>query len=347
MSQKLIAFTGVTGSQGSSVASHFLRYQDWRVRGVTRNPDSPKARRLANKGVELVRGDFDDVASLRRAFKGANAIFAVTDYAVVLSKTTESEGLRSKAAAAGQTLSEFARDWEFRHGLNIAEAASDPDMLPTLTHFVFSTLTGIKKWSDGKCTTGHQFDSKAAIEHYIRDQLPELSKRLSTVAMGIYLENCQDQLYCAPHKDTHRGGYYFVKPEHTGDHIKFPEVWCSRDAGAFVDALIRRFSPGIDLMGARYVYFYVGKDVPSKADQVRLPRRAVVKSIPADDWKAMIPKGHAEDMYAWFRFVPEFGFTGGNPRVKLPQELGIETTALDEFFENEDWSRYLWLSVLT
>lgn len=55
----------------------------------------------------------------------------------------------------------------------------------------------------------------------------------------------------------------------------------------------------------------------------------------------MVPEGHADDMCAWFRFVPEFGFTGGDAKVKTPQDLGIETTPLERFFESENWSQYL------
>jgi hypothetical protein len=34
------------------------------VRGITRDPDSSKAKALAEKGVEIEQGHFDDVASL-------------------------------------------------------------------------------------------------------------------------------------------------------------------------------------------------------------------------------------------------------------------------------------------
>ncbi|EGP86022.1 uncharacterized protein MYCGRDRAFT_44529 [Zymoseptoria tritici IPO323] len=287
MSQKLIVITGVTGSQGSSVAKHLLKHRDWHVKGITRNLNPPKARHLTEHGVELVRGDFDDVDSLGRAFMGATAIFAVTDYAAVLSRTTGSEALRKKAAKAGQNLSEYARDWELRQGLNIAKAASDPQVLSTLTHFIFSTLPGIKKWSGGKYTTAYQFDSKAAIEDHIRIDLPDLSKRLSTFAMGMYPENSRDQPYCAPHKETDGSGYYFVMLENTGEQVKFPELWCSQDAGTFVDALVRRFPPGIDVMGASE---FVSKEELAARWGRSLGVKAVARPIPEKDWKAMVAR---------------------------------------------------------
>lgn len=46
---------------------------------MTRNPTSDIANKWEIKGVEMVKGDLDDVASLRQAFVGADIIFGVTD----------------------------------------------------------------------------------------------------------------------------------------------------------------------------------------------------------------------------------------------------------------------------
>jgi uncharacterized protein YbjT (DUF2867 family) len=42
--------------------------------------ESPKAKSLAARGVELVKGDFDDVASLRTALAGVSAAFSVQQW---------------------------------------------------------------------------------------------------------------------------------------------------------------------------------------------------------------------------------------------------------------------------
>lgn len=77
---KLICVIGVTGNQGGSVARRFLQDPNYRVRGITRNPESEAAKQLANQGVEVVKADLDDVDSLIKAFQGANVIFSVTNY---------------------------------------------------------------------------------------------------------------------------------------------------------------------------------------------------------------------------------------------------------------------------
>jgi hypothetical protein len=124
-------------------------------------------------------------------------------------------------------------------------------VLSGLKHSISSTLPGIKNLSSGKYSKAYQLDSKAAVEDHIRDQLPQLSKRLSTVCMGMYQDNSRVQPYCAPHKEIEGSGYYFVKPDVTGENVKFLELWCSKDARLFVDALVRRYPLGIDLIGAR------------------------------------------------------------------------------------------------
>ena len=39
-----------------------------------------------------------------------------------------------------------------------------------------------------------------------------------------------------------------------------------------------------------------------------------------------------------FSFVKEFGYVGNDPDVKLPWDLGIETTTVEEYIRTEDWS---------
>ncbi|OBT48566.1 hypothetical protein VE00_01369 [Pseudogymnoascus sp. WSF 3629] len=76
----LIVVIGATGGQGGGVVDIFLKEPGWKVRGTTRNTSSEKAKALAAKGVEMVSANLNDEESLERAFEGATAIFAFTDY---------------------------------------------------------------------------------------------------------------------------------------------------------------------------------------------------------------------------------------------------------------------------
>lgn len=75
-SDRLILVTGATGKQGGAALRH-LRARGFRVRAITRDPDKPQARELAGVGVEVVRGDLDDPASIRRAMDGAWGVYSV------------------------------------------------------------------------------------------------------------------------------------------------------------------------------------------------------------------------------------------------------------------------------
>src|SRR5579864_8623927 len=76
---KLVLVTGATGHQGGATLRH-LRERGFPVRALTRNPDDPKARSLFGHGTEVVRGDFDDEASLTRALDGVYAVFSVQNW---------------------------------------------------------------------------------------------------------------------------------------------------------------------------------------------------------------------------------------------------------------------------
>jgi uncharacterized protein YbjT (DUF2867 family) len=69
---------GATGAQGGSVARHLLDSGRFQVRVLTRTPDSAAAVRLRNAGADIVRGDFEDRASLRAALRGCRAVFGST-----------------------------------------------------------------------------------------------------------------------------------------------------------------------------------------------------------------------------------------------------------------------------
>lgn len=73
---RTILITGVTGQQGGAVA-HALQGSRFHLRGLTRKPDGEQATALARRGVEIIKGDLDDEATLRRTLAGAWGVFGV------------------------------------------------------------------------------------------------------------------------------------------------------------------------------------------------------------------------------------------------------------------------------
>jgi uncharacterized protein YbjT (DUF2867 family) len=99
---RTILITGVTGHQGGAIA-RALRGSGFRLRGLTRTPQSEKAAAVARSGVDIVQGDLDDEATLRNALTGVWGVFGVqnTWEAGVEREEVQGKRLATLARAAG------------------------------------------------------------------------------------------------------------------------------------------------------------------------------------------------------------------------------------------------------
>jgi uncharacterized protein YbjT (DUF2867 family) len=103
--EKTVLVTGATGQQGGAVARELLA-RGYRVRAMTRKPESEKARALARLGATVIQGDLDDASSLERAIQGAWGVFAV--------QNTWEAGV-TKEEEQGKRLAELARESGVEH----------------------------------------------------------------------------------------------------------------------------------------------------------------------------------------------------------------------------------------
>ena len=74
--EKIIVVVGATGRQGREVVRQLVGH-GWRVKGVTRNPESKKAMAIRALGAELVPADLDDITTLESAFQGAYGVYTM------------------------------------------------------------------------------------------------------------------------------------------------------------------------------------------------------------------------------------------------------------------------------
>ncbi|KAI1501208.1 NmrA-like family protein [Biscogniauxia marginata] len=166
--KKVITVFGATGAQGGSVVSTFLSdpklKDNWAVRGTTRDVTKESAKKLAEKGVEVVAADFNDKASLVKAMAGSDTVFAVTNY----------------WEKADQELEE-------QQGRNLADAAKEAGV----KHYIWSSLFNITKLSNGKLSRVYHFDSKAHVEEYVRS----LGIPTSFFYPGLYMPNISESLF--------------------------------------------------------------------------------------------------------------------------------------------------------
>jgi uncharacterized protein YbjT (DUF2867 family) len=77
MADKVVLITGATGKQGGATLRHLAKRPGFKLRALTRKPDGEAAKAVAALGAEVVRGDFDDAASLAAALAGAWGVYSV------------------------------------------------------------------------------------------------------------------------------------------------------------------------------------------------------------------------------------------------------------------------------
>src|SRR3954452_18519407 len=92
-SDRTILITGVTGNQGGAVA-RALQGTGFHLRGLTRMPEGERAAALARQGVDIVKGDLDHEATLRRALAGIWGVFSVQNTLEAGVEREEAQGKR-------------------------------------------------------------------------------------------------------------------------------------------------------------------------------------------------------------------------------------------------------------
>src|SRR5262245_53154545 len=102
MSRKTIAVAGATGAQGGGLVRAILNDPsgDFTPRAITRDPQSAKAKELAQLGAEVVAADVGDVESLKAAFAGAYGAYCVTFFGDYFSPEKEQAQALAMAQAA-------------------------------------------------------------------------------------------------------------------------------------------------------------------------------------------------------------------------------------------------------
>ena len=89
----LVTVVGATGNQvrcgsvrqltsqgGSVIKALSESSKSYRVRGISRDASKPAAQQLSEQGVEMVSANIEDRSAIDKVFKGADIVFAVTDF---------------------------------------------------------------------------------------------------------------------------------------------------------------------------------------------------------------------------------------------------------------------------
>ena len=155
---RIVLVTGATGRQGGSVIRH-MHPKGWKLRALTRDPDSPAAQKLVRMGIEVVKGDLENPRTLEPATRGVYGIYSVQDFWAVGAKR------------------------EVQQGKNLADAAKEAGV----EHFVYSSVGGAERNSG----IDH-WESKWEIEKHIRKLgLPATMLRPAAFMENYYIDQVE------------------------------------------------------------------------------------------------------------------------------------------------------------
>lgn len=333
----ILVVVGATGNQGGSVISHFLSLPSspYALRGLTRDPSSSKSVALAVRGVEMVAGNNYDPSSLDTAFKGASAIFCVTDFWAAFFDPSQ----REKAAASGASIGEHCRNLEEQQNRNIIDAAAK---VSTLERFVFSSMPNTNKISNGKYKNVYDFESKALAEEYGRTAHASLWEKTTVLYAGLYLENWLDPLGAGSLllPRWNRGMDELVLPLLGPlSDAPFPLYSAVDDTGALVHAILRA-NPGQKVIGVNEWLSF--KEITLVLGQVLGNRVGFVQGDPGFD---LGDPDLTKAMTEMMEFCVVFGYDGArvDKTIVKPADLGVPVhlQSVKEWCAKQDWKSVL------
>lgn len=308
MSKKLLTVFGATGNQGEAVIETFLAHpklsQQFSLRAITRNKESPKAQALASKGIELAIADLNNPASLSEAIKGSYAVFAVTNYWETQSSPTE-----------------------VKQGKAIADACVSNEV----KHVVWSALPNVTRLTGGKLSAVEHFDGKSDIAEYFEEVKGSM---ITTHFMpGFYMSNIKGMVRSNPHVND---GVPTLSLPWNATDTQVPLFDAAQDTGTFVGGILGYPQP-TELNG-KYIQAVSEWSTPSKiVSQLSevLGREVKFDELPEQVFIKFLPEKTAAELTENMVLIRDYSYYGpgaekkqeDSNRVLSPLELKTETFA--------------------
>jgi uncharacterized protein YbjT (DUF2867 family) len=301
----ILAVFGATGQQGGSVINSVLNdpelSQQYKIRAVTRDVNSEKAKQLEEK-VEVVEGDVSNKASLKTALNGVHTVYAMT---------TPDFGPNG-----------------FQVELNNAKTIADVAVESGAEYIIFSTLPPVRETSGGKYTKVTPFDAKAEAEQYIRG----LPIKSAFVSLGIFMENFQQQAFLAPRKAADGT---WIMARHISSKTQYPLFDAVGDTGKFVGAILAEPDKyeGKTFCAAQALYSL--EDICAIISTAT-GKNVVYKQVPVEEFKASLSGfGPLVDIFVeGFKYQEEFGYFGPDEKSLVAWAAGnarSRLTTLEEY----------------
>lgn len=184
----VIAVIGTTGNQGAGVILALLgsRTPDgglWHIRGVTRDPTSPIAKKFlsdhqtSDNRLSLIAGNAYDQDSLKVAFAGAYGVFAITSETHMGRVLENDEDMKHEIEA----------------GQNMVLAAEECGV----KHFVFSSLPDMVSATGDRFVNIHHMNNKYEVEKFARERFSGgVTCLIPGWCHGSAAQSCTDMGFC-------------------------------------------------------------------------------------------------------------------------------------------------------
>jgi hypothetical protein len=313
---RIITVVGGTGTQGGSVLKALLAAntttidpKPYTIRTITRNPASPAAKALSSQGIQVLQADLANPTSLKAAFAGSHAIFAVTNFFENLPTLGVNKAMES----------------ETEFGINLANAAAQTS---TLEHYIWSTLPDSKVNTGGEVVVPY-YESKNAVDRYIRSSLPDLLEKTTFVWLGWYAGNMKNPIFhpFQIHGVGPSGGETYVTFVSVDPATKVPLLGDEEtNAGLFVRGILE--SPRATLPGKTVAavmdYMAIGDIVEAFGTAKGI--RATAVQISRDDYRRLWPGlGDVMDIsYSYLEVMDGKAFTSTDEAVLTREDIDIQ-----------------------
>jgi len=305
-SKRLLTIFGATGKQGGSVIDVVLARPElsakYTLRGITRDPTSSKSQELASSGVEVVRGDLDDVESLKSALAGSYGVFGVTDFWASMSKSQE-----------------------IQQGKNILAASKAADV----KHLVWSSLPHVSKLSNGRWKNVEHFDGKAEVELAMEEE--KGSMIVSYYMPAMFLDELKNLI------NDHGQGPTLALP-FPDESLPWPLVAPRKDTGKYVLGLFEaeNQADGVEVQGVS-VWTTPKKLVTELGEHVG--KEVHFRSLPGEVFASFLPEAIRLDLGEMFEWIGENSYYGlGSEKKQAESEKFLvkssELVSLSNFFKS-------------
>lgn len=271
---------------------------EFSIRAITRNSSSQAAKKVAAlANVSVIEADMSDAASLVRAFQGAEAVFAMTNFydPKIMQDSLE----------------------EARQGCTMADVAKEQGV----ELFIWSGVPSALLRTGAKFNSPRLIENKFTVSQYLKyRQIPHID-----LYLGFFMDNWINFSSISKSKD----GVIEVSQPLLHPETKLGLVWLERDLGRTVLAILNNYQNRPEMLG-KPIYCVSGQY--STRDFVE----EIKKQTGGESQMVSMATSGAQDLDTMYGYYNEWGLYR-DVEIPHPKttELGLTFASLSDFVREE------------